>query len=468
MVDEIAIDVLIDPAARNYLEVDDELITDILDLVRSDSRNLVLNILNDLYTADVAHLINRMEFSDGEYLFALLPDHLASHVIVELDEQHREHFLKTLSQTKLSAIVGEMPSDDATYIVSELSKEKARGVLGSLEKAGVREVQELLQYDEHTAGGIMQKELIAVQKNDTVKKAIAAVRKFARDHHIDHLSALYVVDENSILVGQVPMAQLVLHTPQRRMYKVMESDVLSVKTDMDQEDVARIFKKYDAVSLPVVGPDGRLAGRITIDDVVDVLVEEHDEDVAKMIGSDAEELESRSPKQIALMRLPWVVITLFIELLAGVVIHKFDQTLSHILLLASFMPIISAISGNTGLQSAAIIVRGLATGHVDLKQWWIPISRQFQTTLIIGATCGLIIGVIGGLWHGGALFGAVVGFSMFISVNISGFVGTTVPMISKSLGFDPAITAGPFETAFQDVVGISIFLAIATVLLEWL
>jgi magnesium transporter len=193
-----------------------------------------------------------------------------------------------------------------------------------------------------------------------------------------------------------------------------------------------------------------------------------------MIGSDADELESRSPSEIALLRLPWVLITLFIELLAGVVIGEFDQTLKQLILLTSFMPIISAISGNTGLQSAAIIVRGIATGHVDLKKWWIPISRQMQTSLIIGGACGSVIGIIAAVWYTNdvmgtkILFGAVVGTSMFISVNISGLVGTSVPMISKSLGFDPAITAGPFETAFQDVVGITIFLSMATLLLHWL
>jgi len=199
-----------------------------------------------------------------------------------------------------------------------------------------------------------------------------------------------------------------------------------------------------------------------------VLVEEHEEDVARMVGSGAEEMERRSPARIALLRLPWVLITLLLEMVAGVVIYQFDKTLSQVILLASFMPIISALSGNTGLQSAAVVIRGLATGHIQLNKWWDPIWRQIQTTLIIGAVCGIVLGVIGAYWHGKVLFGVVVGVSMFISINISGFVGTATPMISRSFGFDPAMTAGPFETAFQDVVGITIFLSIATMLLQWL
>jgi magnesium transporter len=179
-------------------------------------------------------------------------------------------------------------------------------------------------------------------------------------------------------------------------------------------------------------------------------------------------MEKRSPARIALLRLPWVLITLVIEFGAGVVIHYFDQTLSRVILLASFMPIISAISGNTGLQSAAIVVRALATGHISLDRWWHPIIRQLQTTLIIGAACGIVIGVIGAFWQGRWEFGAVVGFSMFVSVNLSGLVGTATPMLSKKFGFDPAMTAGPFETAFQDVVGITIFLSLATAVLHWI
>ena len=451
---------------RHLIEVDDELMDDLEDLVRSRSDFLILNILQDLYPADIANIINRVDTSEAEYFFKLIPMETASEVILELDETHREHLLQTMSQPRLTELVGEMESDDAADIVAELSEEKAEEVLETMNVEDSSEVQELLRYDENTAGGIMAKEVAVVNARDTVKQAIRVVRKMAKEHKNIH--TVYVVDENGVLLGAVPLQDLLVNTPNRRMYKLMNAEVISVTTDVDQEQVAQIFKKYDIVSLPVTDKAGKLLGRITVDDVVDVMEEEHEEDVARMVGSDADELERHSPAKIALLRLPWVLTTLSIEFLAGVVIHFFDATLSKIILLASFMPIISAISGNTGLQSAAIIVRGLATGHVDLNRWWKPIVRQFQTTLIIGSACGVVIGAIGAVWHGGALFGLVVGFSMFISVNISGFVGTSVPMISKRLGFDPAITAGPFETAFQDVVGITIFLTIATSLLHWL
>jgi magnesium transporter len=454
--------------SQNLIDVDDELMDDIRDLIGSRSDFLIKNIFSDLYPADIAHIINRLEFEEGDYLFSLLSTEDAGRVIVELDDDHREHFLETLKSQTISEIVEELPSDEATDIVGELTKEKAEEVLEELSEKDSSDLQELLRYDKSTAGGLMQKEVIVVHKKETVKKAVQAVRRAAREYGEEQLYNVFVVDDDNVVVGMLSISNLILLSPNRRIYKVMNPDIITIPSNMDQEEVAQIFKKYNAVSLPVVDNGGRLLGRITVDDIVDVMQEEHDEDVAHLIGSDAEELESRSPSQIAVLRLPWVLLTLLIELLAGVVISNFDGTLSRIILLASFMPIISAISGNTGLQSAAIIVRGLATGHVKLSEWWIPVLRQLQTTLIIGGVCGLVIGTIGGIWYGKVLFGGIVGFSMFISINISGFVGTSIPMLSKSLGFDPAITAGPFETAFQDVVGVTIFLSIATSLLHWL
>jgi magnesium transporter len=451
---------------RELIEVDDELMQDIVDIVRTRSDFLLLNILQDIYPADIAHITNRLDNEEAEYVFGLLTIPVASEVLLELDEHHREYLLKTLPQEKLTELVDAMDSDDAADIVGALSRERAESVLGTMDVEDSSHVEELLRYDESTAGGIMAKEVAVVQPDDTVKKAIRVVRRMAKEHK--NIYNVYVTDENGFLVGAVPIQSLLLYAPNKRIRKIMKSDVVSATTDVDQEEVAQIFKKYDIISLPVTDTAGKLLGRITVDDIVDVLEEEHVEDVARMVGSDADELAKRSPAQVALLRLPWVLITLFIELGAGFVIHKYDETLSRVILLASFMPIISAISGNTGLQSAAIVVRGLATGHVDIKRWWNPLLRQLQTTLIIGGVCGLVIGLIGGYWDGKPVFGLVVGVSMFISINISGVVGTATPMISKSIGFDPALTAGPFETAFQDVVGITIFLSIATMLIQWL
>jgi magnesium transporter len=454
------------PRGVKTIEVDEELLQDIREFVRDRAIAVLSNIIVDIHAADIGDIIDHLESEDRLFVFSLLDTATASDVLLELDFGVREGLLEVLPQETISDIVQALDSDDAADILAELPSALAEKILGAMPPDESAKVRELLRYPEDTAGGIMATEFVALHKNDTVKKAIKKIRERAKEGLAIH--SIYIVDDEGILLGTVPLQSLVLYAPNRRMYKIMDADVKSVTTNVDQEEVAAMFRKYDLLSLAVVSPRGRLVGRITIDDVVDVIEEEHTEDVARIIGSEVEALEHRSPTQIAVLRLPWVLLTLGIEFLAGLVVHHFDETLGRVILLASFMPVISAISGNTGLQSAAIVIRALGTGHVTLEEWWRPVSRQLHTTIIIGSVCGLIIGLIGGFWQGKWEFGFVVGASMFLSVNISGFVGTTVPMMSKRLGFDPALTAGPFETAFQDVLGITIFLGLATVMLQWM
>ena len=292
------------------------------------------------------------------------------------------------------------------------------------------------------------------------------VRAFVRETSAEHQFYIYVLNRSGALSGVLDLRQLLSASPDVCIQDIMVRNVLSVPPEMDQEQVANIFSRYDLLALPVVElQTQQLLGVITADDVIDVIRHEGNEDALRAAGSDAEELERRSPTRIALLRLPWIMSTMFIELLAGFVIHYFDHTLAQVLLLASFMPIISAISGNTGLQSATIIVRGLSAGKVQLAHWQHAVARQLKTTLILGTATGVTLATIGAIWYGKWTFGVIILIGMFMAVNIAGVVGTVVPLISKRLGFDPALTSGPFETAFQDVVGISIFLALATALL---
>lgn len=455
-------------ANRAVIEVDEQLLNDISDLISSKSDVLLQNILADIYPADVALIINNLSGEDGIELFKILPRTTAAEVLLELNDHEKDEILDTLTAAEISTLVSEMYSDDATDIIGELKQDKAKEVLGLMKTEDSSEVQELLTYDEHTAGGIMQKEFIDTKATDTIEQAIEEIQKEATDE--EHLYHIWVTDDQKRLLGIVSLKNIILalDTPKKTIGEIMNPEVIAADADTDQEEVAKIFQKYNLVSLPVVDKNKKLVGRISIDDIVDILETEFSEDMAKIVGSDAEELESKSPYQIALLRLPWVLITLGIEFLAGIVIKYYDGTLSKVILLAAFMPIISAISGNTGLQAAAITVRALATGHASLSRWWDPVKRSFQTSLIIGFVCGIAIGIVGGIWYGKIVFGILVGFSMFLSINISGLVGTSIPMVSKRLGFDPAITAGPFETAFQDVVGISLFLTFATYLLKYL
>jgi len=461
----------LDKEERSVIDPDNVLLTDIEELIHSGSAAMLKNILADLYDFDIAVLIDNLhEDDDAVYLFSLLSDETSSQIILELSDRRRSYILSKIGREKLSNIVSEMDSDDAADLVAELDFDIQREVLADLDKIDKEdsdEVRELMKYDESTAGGIMAKEFISVNQHLTVREAVKVVQNKADE--MDQFYNVWVVDDDMKLVGIISLKRLIiaLKEPEQKMYEVMNTEAISVRDDVDQEEIAKIFKSYDLVSMPVVDSQNRVIGKITIDDIIDVIEEEHTENVAIMTGTDAQELEKKSPFEIAKLRLPWILITLGIELIAVFVIKTHSQILEKIILLAAFMPIISAISGNTGLQSAAIVVRALDTGYVNIKRWWSPVIRQLKTTLIIGSVIGFNIGVVGYLMSDDNqfTFGIVVAISMFTTINIAGLVGTIVPIISKSLGFDPALTSGPFETAFQDVVGISIFLTIASVLL---
>lgn len=455
---------------KSVLEVDDEFLEDLTELIREKSDAALKNILADLYDFDIAVIIDNLEEDDALYLFTLLNDDTAAEVLLEISDDKKEYFTEKLSGEKITDIVSEMYSDDATDFVSELDEEKKDEILENLDKLDkedYHEVKELLSYDENTAGGIMAKEYISVYEDRTITEAIKEIQEQAEQ--VDQLYNVWVVNRENKLTGIISLKRIIiaLKNPGEIIKNVMNPDVISVEAETDQEEVAKIFQSYDLVSVPVVDPENRIIGKISIDDVVDVLEEEYSENVARMTGTDAEELEKKSPFEIAKLRLPWLLITLLIELLAVFVVKYYNDTIGKILLLAAFMPIISAISGNTGLQSAAIVVRGIDTGNVNINKWWEPLLRQFKTNLLIGSAIAFVVGVIGFFISdvNKFLFGLSVGLSMFISINIAGIIGTLSPMISKRLGFDPALTSGPFETAFQDVIGITVFMTVATFLL---
>jgi len=453
---------------RAVIDVDEELLNDISDLIQSKSDNLLKNILADVYPTDIALILDNLEDDESFTLFKILDDDTSAEVILELSDHRRDFILEHLTPEEISNVAGKMDSDDATDIIGSLDDSTAKNVMALMDIEDSSEVKELLAYDENTAGGIMQKEFVDVKESDTITQAIMEIKKEASDN--EHLYNVWVTDAERKLKGTVTLKNIILalDTPSMIIADIMDHDVISADVNTDQEEAAKIMKKYDLVSLPVVDNNKKLVGRISIDDIVDVLEEEHEEDVAKMVGSQAGEIEQHSPVRIAWMRLPWVLITLGIQFFAGIVIHFYDETLAKVILLTSFMPIISAISGNTGLQASAMTVRGLALGTVNPSRWAAAVKRSMLTSLIIGTTCGILIGVVGAVWYGKAMFGIVVGLSMCISINISAFIGTSTPLFMQKLGFDPAITVGPFETAFQDVIGITVFLTLSTLALSWL
>jgi len=424
-------------------------------------------VLNRRHPAEIVDALYDLPRGDALAVFNWLDNARAAEVLDSLDQETVRFLTDNLPTARIADLLDHLPVDDAAEIVAGANPDRAESLLKDLstrdpvDAAGVRR---LLSYDEDSAGRLMTDKFAAVPPDMPASAVLDYLRTHADD--VETINDIYVLDDRRAPLGVASIRRVLTAKPDQLIRDFMTPELISVHAETTQWDTAQLISRYDLLTLPVTNDEGAMIGIVTIDDTVDVLVEGFNEEYLRSVGSDAEELERKSPVQIARLRMPWIMVTMLIELLAGFVIHAFDGTLRKFILLASFMPIISAISGNTGLQSAAIIIRGLSSGQVTLAGWKQAVTRQSMTTVILAAACAVTLGVIGGIWDKHWSFGLVVFLGMFASVNIAGIVGTVVPLLSKRAGFDPALTAGPFETAFQDVVGISIFLSLASFLLH--
>ena len=433
--------------------------------IKQDQRFLLRDLLHTFHPADVASILSHMDDEEVEYLFGLLEPEVASEVLREMDEDAREHLLGRLGFERLSEVVGRMESDDAADIISELPEDMAERVLEDMSPQASREVRELLQHREDTAGRLMAVEVVAVNQDDTVDRAIAAIRKAVDE--MGEFYYVYVVDDEGRLVGVLPLARLLVSRSDRKVSEIMKRDVVSVPEDMDQEEVAQIFRRYDLVAVPVVDEDGKLIGRITVDDVMEVVEEETSEDIGRMAGTD-ETIREEAAWKIAWARFPWILTSLLSGLISGSIIGAFQGTIGRFLPLTVFIPIITAMGGNIGLQSASITVRGLALGKIDTFEVWKRVLREARVGIMMGVFCGGTVGLVATLWHKNPAFGLVVGVAMWCAILVAATMGTVVPIIFRKFKVDPAIAAGPFITMSNDITGLAIYLSIATAMLKWL
>jgi magnesium transporter len=428
--------------------------------------------LSALHSSDIAELLANLDAADALRVFALLDEEIAPEVLGELDADTAALLHEHLPVAEISELLESLPMDDAAEVLSEAEPEQAEELLEELaetEPEQAEEIRALLAYKEQTAGRLMVTNYLSVAPQATVAECIELARSAVIEK--ETVYTIYVTEpiagrDQEQLLGVVSLRALLALDPELPVATVMKRDPVAVSVDTDQAEVAGIVAKYDLLTVPVLGRDGELAGIITIDDVLDILVEEFNSQITRITGSDAAKMARRPAWQVARLRIPWLLGTLIIELCSGFVIHKFSWVLREVILLASFMPVISAVSGNTGLQAAAIAVRGIETGYVTRARRVLP--KEMLTSLIIAVVIGTIAGVVGAIWSHHLPFGIVIGGGMFISMQVAGLMGTLIPIASKRLGFDPAATAGPFETAFQDVIGFALFLWLASLFLPWL
>lgn len=442
------------------------IVEDLEYLASEKDARMILNILIGNHPADIADLLENLSEENRKYVFGLLDADTASDVIMEMDEAVREDLIAELHHERISEIVDEMESDDATDLVAELPKDVAKKVLDSIDPESSDDVKELLLHEEDTAGGIMALEFVAVREDQTVDEAIREIR--AKADEVEVVYNVYVVDKDGILVGFLPLNKLILAKSHHIIKDIMEEDVVSVTPEMDQEQVANLFRRYDLVSVPVVDNLGRLIGRITIDDIVDVMEEEASEDIQKMAGlTEEEEFHETSALRISMLRLPWLMVAFLGEMLSALVLSRFEASLKEVFIAAFFIPLMMAMGGNSGIQSATIVVRGLALGELNPADTFKRLFKEIRISLINGAVCGvLLFGVVA--MFGEPRFGFILGSVMLVVILNASLVGATTPLVLNRVGVDPAIAMGPFITTFNDVIGLFIYLGLVTLWLQFI
>jgi magnesium transporter len=423
-----------------------------------------MKAIDEMRPADVADLIEHLEPDERLYIFELLEPEGAGEILVEIEPPVQERLLNNLDNEVISEIVHGLDSDDAADLVGDLPAERAKEIIESLEDDVSEDLEKLLPYPEDSAGGIMALEFVAVRADLTAQEAIHTIRENREE--VQNIYYLFVIDGSDRLVGVVSLKDLVLEPPDKKIKDFMNPEVISVHIDTDQEEVARLVKKYNLVSIPVVDKDQRLVGRITHDDIIDVIEEEANEDIGLMAGVIHQEIAEESPLKISRARLPWLIAGLFGGILAAWVINQFEASLQKILALSFFFPVIMAMGGSTGTQAATVAVRGLATGDISMfnigKRLWV----EMKVALFNGVLLGIILGMIVGIWLSDYRLGMIVALSLILIVLNSGFIGAAAPLAFNKLKIDPALATGPFVTTTNDILSLLIYLGLVTIFLK--
>lgn len=422
--------------------------------------------LMDLHPIDRAEIYHELSDTQKDFLHTVLKPEEMSEIFEQLEPEDQDHFIQTVDEIYVRNMFNDLNADDAADFLGEMEDNRATEILSTMEQEEAEEVRELMSYDEETAGAIMTKEFIALRANDRVKNVMERLRVEAPD--AETIYYLYVVDDKSKLAGVVSLRDLITADPEYTVAEAMSTRVISVDAEDDQEDVARLIRKYDFLAVPVVTKQKTLVGIITVDDILDVVEEETEEDFGE-ISAVRGSLDAKiSSFGAAKKRAPWIVMLMFLGLITANVIDQFEETLEAVVILAAFIPLIMDSAGNTGTQALAVVVRRLATGDVEKGQIGSMVRREFGTGVYLGVFCAITIMILIPFLYGNFVLAGVVGASIFITLSIATVVGAVIPLIINKLKIDPAVASGPFITTLNDVIGLMIYFTIATSLLQYL
>ena len=422
---------------------------------------------------NIALAIEELETEDAIDTFKAIPPALSSDVMALIDPDLAEKILKHLEPEQVKQLVRKMQPKDAAAVLADAPKQQQKDILkeSKTRKKVTTDAEQRIVYPKNSAGRLMTSQYLRIPKGKKVKEALDIIRLTDLKEKVPE--DIFVVDEDSDskevqMLGVISIRELLTHEDGNDVDDVIEKNVVCIKATDSQMDAAALLSKYQFKTLPVVDKDNNLVGVIPVDELLKVMIARLRSVYSKAVGTDAQKMAELSPFQEAKLRVPWLLVTMTIELVAGLVIHRYDAILQKVILLASFMPVISAISGNVGLQAAAITVRAvdakLPGGHNIFKS----VSRELTTSILMAIACGIALGTVGAVWAKHLPFGLVIGGALICSMITAGLMGTIIPMVSKRLGFDPATTAGPFETSLQDIVGFGVFLWLATTFQHWI
>lgn len=446
-----------------------ELTKDFLERIRqailSEDTDWIKEHIYDLHFADIAEIIDELSMEQAKFLYYQLTEEQQADVLMELEEEVRDRFVASLSSKEIAEQLENLDSDDAADILMELPEEKIQEVISQMEDdEAADDIVDLLNYDEDTAGGLMQKEFIQARLDWPVNRALVELRRQAED--VERVYTIYVIDDLNKLVGVLSLKRLLFASPKTQIRDLFESkNIISVKTNDSSEKVAKVMDKYDLVSVPVVDLQNKLVGRITIDDVIDIIKEEADKDFQLASGL-SEKIESNSSVwRVSRARLPWLFIGMLGGILSAQVISKFEGNISQLPALAFFIPLITAMGGNVGVQSSAIVVQSLAKGNDPFDSILRKVTKEALLGLVNGLLCATFIFGVAYLFNEFRL-AMVVSISLFTVVIFAAVFGTMIPLVLNRYKIDPALASGPFITTLNDVLGLFIYFTIGLFLLH--
>jgi magnesium transporter len=423
-------------------------------------QDFIKNTLDGINPADISTILLEFETEESRYILDVLENEVSAEVINDLDEDDRSKYLKGFDSIEIAAMLNELDSDDAVDIINELPLKDREEVIASLEnKEKAKNILDLLRYEEDVAGGLMAKELIKANVNWSVNQCIEEIRRQAEN--VEKIYSVYVVDDQNILLGRVSLKRIILADAHLKVKDLYDEEIISVETYMDEMDVAEIMRKYDLDAVPVVNVQGKLMGRITIDDIVDVITELAEEERQMMAGISEDVEEDDSIWMLTRARLPWLIIGMFGGLLGAQFIGVFEEDILLVPAMAFFIPLITATGGNVGIQSSSIVLQSLASKSVFDDSFLKRIAKVLVVAILNGIViAGIVMGM--NLILGQEIkLAIVVSIALFTVVLLASFMGTVTPIVLDKIGINPALAAGPFITTANDLIGLLVYFSVA-------